>query len=885
MREASLQAKLAQQESLRKVRDAEHQTRIAEIIREEAARTTQHFILGSLVTFGSGLDVRHLITGFECCTMQIKNLPVDARDAEIANIFLDQGIEPGRFKILENKVTPDGRRAVKVITDAESGEVLAIGLEDIEFMDEKLEFEVGPYNLPGGMGASVSRDINTLTVSWKAPSIRFAAEFDDMETTRNQGQALNGKVLMERRVKVEVNIPPTGRRITLFNPNSILISNVNPGADEASVRTFTGALNVGQLPPFITPYSDSDTLDSLRRHVGRLSAGLTSFEEASSTRNRLNGVVTVKVRFESRFKAERAHKLLSNGTLPGNMGMKESTFWLHLPEPLQYTSSIPLAQYSAQKSQWDSLAESIKDAGACNFVVDKRAADVVRIRLLGKAKTAMGAFKVRIESLVAGEKIEGWHLSFGYPNNDFIQSIPRQTGGFLRADYRLKVLKAYGKPDVVNSIRVMVQSELQKPASREWSCTVRRQSVGFFIRRGVPMLQAMFGNEIVRFNAVSRVITVRGEDARRSLKIFIAQSIEEVKIPITASTLTKQICPVCYDNVTNPFVLACKHVYRTPCMRHLSSAEETDAFHLMCIGEEGRCGVPVPIPVVQRFLTPADFTRLLEVVFASYVEKNPRSLRYCKTSDCNQIYRTTDRVGTDCTVQCPSCFSIVCSACHEDGHGGMSCEDAKLQRAEDHEQLSEAWIQQRKRGPRCQAPIESSGGCNDMSCRCGAHICWTCMGAFSRETTYEHMDDVHDGIHDEEIIPGRVNYDEQRRVLRQTREARERAADGRRVPEVPRTIQLEERMRQEVEARARQVRRRETEILQARRAREVELEAREREAQARRVRELKEAETRRAEHRREFERILGLGQEREREKEKTGWWYGVPVLNWVMNFL
>lgn len=147
------------------------------------------------------------------------------------------------------------------------------------------------------------------------------------------------------------------------------------------------------------------------------------------------------------------------------------------------------------------------------------------------------------------------------------------------------------------------------------------------------------------------------------------------------------------------------------------------------------------------------------------------------------------------------------------------------------------------------------------------------MGAFSRETTYEHMDNVHDGIHDEEIIPGRVN-NEQRRVLRQTREARERAADGRRVPEVPRTIQLEERMRQEVEARARQVRRRETEILQARRAREVELEAREREAQARR-----------AEHRREFERILGLGQEREREKEKTGWWYGVPVLNWVTNFL
>ncbi|KAF9501578.1 hypothetical protein BDN71DRAFT_720202 [Pleurotus eryngii] len=62
----------------------------------------------------------------------------------------------------------------------------------------KNEVEVGPHNLPGGMGTSVSRDINTVAISWKAPSIHFIAVFDDRETTRNQAQALNGKVLMER---------------------------------------------------------------------------------------------------------------------------------------------------------------------------------------------------------------------------------------------------------------------------------------------------------------------------------------------------------------------------------------------------------------------------------------------------------------------------------------------------------------------------------------------------------------------------------------------------------------------------------------------------------------------------------------------------------------
>lgn len=93
-----------------------------------------------------------------------------------------------------------------------------------------------------------------------------------------------------------------------------------------------------------------------------------------------------------------------------------------------------------------------------------------------------------------------------------------------------------------------------------------------------------------------------------------------------ASTPADQICPVCYDSVTNPLVLARKHVYCMPCVRHfLANAEETDEFALMCVGEEGRCGVPVPIPIVQRFSAPADFARLLEVAFTSFPAGKLRS--------------------------------------------------------------------------------------------------------------------------------------------------------------------------------------------------------------------------------------------------------------------
>ncbi|KAF9495266.1 hypothetical protein BDN71DRAFT_884780 [Pleurotus eryngii] len=716
VREASRLARLAEQEALRKASDAEYQTRMAEIARKEVARTTQFFILGSLVTFGAGLDVRHLVTGFECCTVQIKNLPADAREAEIANIFLDQGIDAGRFQIQESRVTPGGGRTATIVTDAESGMAMAAGLEGVEFREEKLVFEVGSYNLPGGMGTSAVRDTDVLTISWRSPSVRFVAEFSDMEETRRHVQALNGKVLMGRRVKVTVNTPPPGRSVKGFNPNSIMINNLNPAVDEESIRQFTGTPSVRRMRQPVTQQRDQEVINVLRLRVADISDGLQSLDEVSSAQKTLDGISTVKARFESSDAAERVHHTLSDGTFARSMGIKESVFWVHLPVPMQYTITVPNAQYAAQKHQWDALVESIKDKSACNLVIhEQRNMDVVRMRLLGKVKEAVGALKVRVENLAAGEKIEGWHPSLGYSKSQFVRTVAQDTGGFLRADHRRKVLKAYGKPDVVDAIGTMVEAELQKLASRECTLNITRQSVGFFLRQGVPALREMFGAEHVRFNPASGMITVRGEEARHTLRSFIDQAAEEAKIAVAASASTDQICPVCYDSATNPLVLGCAHVYCTPCMRHLlTSAEEADNFPLTCVGEG--CAGPIPIPIVQRFLPPADFSHLLEAAFMSHVTRHPQNLKYCRTPDCTQIYRATEgRAGSSCTVQCPSCFSSVCAACHEDGHEGMSCEGARV--SKDRDGLSEAWIRQMKKCPTCQAPIEKAGGCNHMACR------------------------------------------------------------------------------------------------------------------------------------------------------------------------
>jgi hypothetical protein len=46
--------------------------------------------------------------------------------------------------------------------------------------------------------------------------------------------------------------------------------------------------------------------------------------------------------------------------------------------------------------------------------------------------------------------------------------------------------------------------------------------------------------------------------------------------------------------------------------------------------------------------------------------------------------------------------------------------------------------------------IEKKEGCNHMTCRCGAHICWKCLKVFENsEATYDHLKAVHGGIYEE----------------------------------------------------------------------------------------------------------------------------------------
>lgn len=688
------------------------------IAREEAAKTISQVVYGSIVTYSAGLDVPNLITGFETCTLRVGNLALDVKEDDIHALLIGQGLDVNRSHVVIKR-RPDRRLEAHIITDMASGRALVSSLDGVEFQEETLVVEMSATNSLEGMSAGTGQSSETLTISWRAPSARYVAEYVDVAAARNKVKELDRFIYDGRRIKVEMNSQPRGRFVPNLRLNAIKINNLPHSVTDEEIIGFTNSVSVKRLQAggaFGIMYPVEQIARLVRDDIARaVPGGLRKFDDPPSTCT-MEGVVSARAHFSSWDEAHTAYTRLSDKRY-GNQSV-----WLRLPDPMYFTLVIPVEQHKAQKAQWNSLLNSIKDRTACTLNV-RESGNVVRIQLSGSVKEATGALKVRVENLARGDKVEGWHRSFGFSGNPFVLRVHSEAGAYLRADWKRQSLKVYGTPGAVDLAREMIKGELERLASLDHTVTLARSSVGFFVREGIQQLKETLGENNVRFAMSSRKITVSGgEEARHALDRLITLS-HKGNCGLPNAAQGSQICPICYDSVSSPHQLGCGHTYCVACLRHfISSALESDQLPLTCLGDETRCRVPVAIPTIQQFLPPASFNRLLEAAFDAYIAKHPEEFKHCKTPDCTQIYRGAQAGAAPQTLQCPSCFSAVCNGCHEDAHDGLSCAESKAQRdPAEQERLSDAWIASQggrvKKCPQCSVPIEKVDGCNHMTCR------------------------------------------------------------------------------------------------------------------------------------------------------------------------
>ena len=698
------------------------------IFREEASKTISQLVYGSIVTYSAGLDVHSLITGFESCTLRVRNLPSSVREDDIHVLLRDHGAGVHQSHITIKKKS--GLAEASIVTDIATGQVLAAGLDGVEFQDKTPVVEMTATNSLDGMNAATEQGSEILTISWRAPSARYVAEYTDVASANAKVKELDRLIHGGRRIKVEMNTQPHGRFVPNLRLNAIKISNLPSSITDQEVTMFTGALSVKRLPvggPSGLVYATEYITRLLQADIERaVPAGLKKFEYPLTTCT-MEGVVSARAHFSSWDDAHVAYTHLSDKRY-GNQPV-----WLRLPNPMYFTLVIPVDQFKAQTSQWVSLVSSIKDRKACTLNV-RESGNVVIIRLSGSVKEATGALKVRVENLARGETVEGWHRAFGIIGNSFVPHVYSETGAYLRPDWKRRSLKVYGIPGAVDRAREMIKGELERLASLDHTVTLARNSVGFFVREGIQQLKETLGENNVKFTMSSRKLTVSGgEEARHTLDRLIILS-HNPSYGLLNAMQGNQTCPVCYDNVSSPHQLGCGHTYCIACLRHLIlSALESDQLPLTCLGDEAQCRVPIAIPTIERFLPPASFSRLLEAAFDAYIAKCPE-FKPCKTPDCTQIYRTTRPGAAPRIIHCPSCFSAVCNGCHEDAHDGLSCAESKARDPAEQERLSDAWIAsqggQVKKCPRCCILIEKAEGCNHMTCQYAFLL--SSLGSFSR---------------------------------------------------------------------------------------------------------------------------------------------------------
>ncbi|KAI6028938.1 hypothetical protein EDC04DRAFT_2715312 [Pisolithus marmoratus] len=630
---------------------------------KEAAETMGRVVQGSIVTYGAGLDIVDLTTGFESCTLRVRNIPPDAKEDYIHALVSQQGVDPNRYYFVGVKKAGGGKVEAEIMTDEQ------LGWDLFEIcQDNGLDVDVLAPNTLEGMAASSPQNAATLTLSWRCSAVQYAVKYMDAAAAQAKVRELNGRNFKNHCIKARMN-EASNRTHVRLGLGTILIRNFPPGTGDAEVVNFSGSNSVKRLEN--TPsLSVGEVGDHLRNVISRIAPGSIRSLDRSSTPDRNDNALAVR-------------KSLKDSKYGTDAGM-----WLRVPPPMDFTISLDQEQYTAQKTQWDALMDSVEDPQACRLNM-YRYESTVRIRLSGSQNHALGALKVKVEDLARGQIVQGWHRDLA--KSKFPKKVYIETGAYMRVDWKTQTIKVYGSA-------AMIDEELARLSSMDDPVPIPPQAIrSLIVGGGLAQLKEKFGEE--------------RSEARQLLNNIMQGVVRNDQGPLAASG-SETACPVCLGDISVPFHLGCGHAY--------------------CV-----------------------------VTLTSYLAKHPTQFKYCKTPGCVQIYRST---GPDArmTLRCPSCFSDRCA-------------EVRRRHAEEDRQ-NEAWIaaqgQRIKRCPQCNVLIEKLDGCNHVECRCGAHICWRCLGIFTRNTIYQHMNEAHQGYYTNERAL--EDIPEQRRPRQQIQHDRER---------------------------------------------------------------------------------------------------------------
>jgi len=714
---------------------------------QAATKTTERLIFDNTkVLFGAGCEIKQVTTALESCRVLISNLPARTTRETLEDFLTRAGFNRETFHILILRISVDRetQEASVIFTDIRHAKTAVEVLDKEGWFDEVLKFELAPTVKRGQMDDWTYNRSSYLEVTFNAPSMQVQAIYPTVQDAIEKAKALNGGLCGGRAVRVTVARRPGPNETWTYIKNSIIISNVAAWTPDPDIHSFAKPFSMKTFGRRCFRVDIAlQRLEDHMRTVGGLKAG-----DFDVVQNYRKGTIFVRGRFDTWEQADRVWESLQETDLEF---LARDRAHIFLAFPHQYSLHIPLEHYDAQKEIYDRL-ESQYDRDRTAHIVATRYREVCLIQVVGIDKKAVGALKLKVEKIAQGEVVGVWDRYFlDWQGEAFFGRLLRQFGAYVRPDKTKQVLKVYGSETAVNHARREIEEQMRTLAALDYQMTIDRHCVGFFIRKGMRILGEMLGVDNVWFHTTSKpyFISVRGgHDAEHALQKLVS---EASKRPLRPPALDwSQTCPLCFEEPTQPFPLACQHIYCTGCLKHmLNSATDGKGVPICCIGNEGLCKSPIPLPVIERFISPVRLTQLFENSFRVHLEQHPNEYRFCPTPDCTQLYRVSKEDSA--VIQCPACLIETCSHCHKSPHRGLTCEENTLVGSKSgQELLLERWAKGHsnvKKCPDCGVFIEKIDGCNHIHCRCGGHVCWICAKTFNNGI-YDHLNTVHGGAYD-----------------------------------------------------------------------------------------------------------------------------------------
>ena len=337
---------------------------------------------------------------------------------------------------------------------------------------------------------------------------------------------------------------------------------------------------------------------------------------------------------------------------------------------------------------------------------------------------------------------------------DVLRTIQKDTGTVISQDWKNQAVRIHGPEANRESAKRAINKFLDDSITgnrHSWQIQLRGPNKprgllkALFKRFGANLqgLRDINGVQKIHVEFRNHVLKIESSDeAEELINSYVeecSKNLSQELFPLQQDHRTQLTCGICLcdlDSTADVYRLAsCGHAYDKSCViQQLKSPD----FPLKCVVEQ--CGERLVWKDLQNLLNDRERKRLALTALDEYVKRNPEIVKYCPTANCGMVYRVSTN-GRSFT--CDACLAQTCTSCHVQWHDGLTCAMFKSEKQVEGRLVE--WMMKdpsnRKKCPKCKAPIEKNQGCNHMECsQCRSHMCWLCLQVFpTGNDVYDHQ--------------------------------------------------------------------------------------------------------------------------------------------------